>query len=350
MGKTILLSYLLICGFYVSCQIDTSQRIYKEIYENSLRDYNSIEAEIGHYIQTENVKMHYITFGNPKNTPLVWVHGTGSSSWETLNFRDSLESMNLFVISIDYYGHGQTPMPKEEKSIYDIADDIKFLINDLQLEKVIVGGWSRGAYIASAFYDEYPESVLGLMLVDGGSANALAPRYQMNRDTLREKYKEAQVPKNLLKTYPSKYEAFCALVDTAYTQSQAWILDGLKKGLNDEWGYTADVWPAVANESAESMLSAIESPTLAPLLASSTYLMQPLVVYRNLSVPLLIIDPVSTEETWQNYTPENLKLKNTHPNLVIHKIYPNTQHHAHLQRPQEFLEDLKLLMNEISKN
>lgn len=343
--KNTILFLLIINSLLGSCQIDTTKAIYREIYNTSLKEYNEIEAEIGHYIETKNVKMHYITFGNPKNTPLIWVHGTGTSSWEILNFRDSLENLNLYVISIDYYGHGQTPMPKTQKSIYDIADDIKYLMTHLKINKAVIGGWSRGGYIASAFYDTYPESVLGLMLVDGGSANAFTPRYQMSRDTLRAKYKEAQIPKDLLVTYDSKFEAFCALADTTNKESQAWILDGLKLGLNGKWGYTTDVWPAVANESVESMLSAIESPTLAPLLASSTFLMQPLIVYRNLSVPMIIIDPVSEGETWQNYTLENLKLKQQHPDLIFHQIYEDTQHHAHLQRPERFIQDMKLLID-----
>lgn len=339
--------FFLFISLFSSSQIDTTQAIYKEIYDLSLAEYNAIESEIGHYIQTDNVKMHYIRFGDTTALPMIWIPGTGSSSWEIKPFRASLERMGIQVISIDYYGHGQTPMPITEKSIYDIADDIKFLMDQLNIKKAIIGGWSRGGYIASAFYDTYPKSVLGLLLVDGGSANALSPRYEMNRDTLREKYKEAQIPLDLLKTYPTQFEAFCALADTTNKVSQSWILDGLKVGLNGEWGYTNDVWPAVANESVESMLKAVESPTLAPLLTSSTYLMQPLVIYRNLNVPMVIIDPVSEGETWQNYTPDNTKLKELHPDLIEHRIYEKTQHHAHLQRPGLFLEDVRLLVDKI---
>ncbi len=330
-------------------QNETTSNIYRQIFDLSLSDYDQIESELGHYIETENVKMHYITFGDPMHTPLIWVPGTGSSSWEVLNFRDSLESHNLYVISIDYYGHGQTPMPKSEKSIYHIADDIKMLMDSLEIEKAIIGGWSRGGYIASAFYDEYSEAVLGLMLVDGGSANGLAPRYKMDRNVLRERYKNINGISDLLITYPTKFEAFCAFVDTNKIESQSWILDGLKVGLNGEWGYTTDIWPAVANESAESMLKAVESPTLAPLLASSTYLMEPLIIYRNLNVPLVIIDPVNENDLWQNYTPENIELKNLHPELVFHQIYKNTFHNAHLSRPKWFLRDLTMLIGEINK-
>lgn len=349
MMKNTILLLTLITSLFASCQMSNSKSVYKAIFDTSLKDYNTIESEIGHYIETDNVQMHYITFGNAENTPLIWIHGTGSSSWEMLNFRDSLEQLNLYVISIDYYGHGQTPMPKTEKSIYHIADDIKFLMDNLSISKAIIGGWSRGGYVATAFYDAYPENVLGIMLVDGGSANALVPRYQMDRDTLRAKYKDAQVPEDLLLTYDSKFEAFCALADTTNLESQAWILDGLKIGLNGKWGYTSDVWKSVANESVQSMLSAVESPTLAPLMASSTYLMEPLVIYRNLDVPLVIIDPITDNDTWQNYTPENSKLKNLHPELVNHRIYEETQHHAHFERPDQFLIDLKMLINQINE-
>lgn len=108
-----------------------------------------------------------------------------------------------------------------------------------------------------------------------------------------------------------------------------------------------DVWKAVANESTEAMLSAVESPTLAPLLASSTYLLQPLVVYRNLNVPMVIIDPVTEDETWQDYTAENSKLQKLHPEYVSHRIYEETYHSAHFQRPGWFLKDLELLIARI---
>ena len=95
------------------------------------------------------------------------------------------------------------------------------------------------------------------------------------------------------------------------------------------------------------MIAAIESPTLAPLMASSTYLIEPLVVYRNLNVPLTIIDPVYEGETWQDYYESNAKLKNAHPKHVIHEVYQDTYHNAHFARPERFLQDLEALKNRV---
>ncbi len=133
-------------------------------------EFAKFEQAHDHYIQTDNVKMHYLTWGKPTGTPIVWAHGTGSNAYEMLGFADSLVKKGCFVISIDYYGHGFTPIPDKEVSLYHVADDIKFLLDHLKIKKAIIGGWSRGGSISTVFYDAYPDRVLGLILEDGGSA------------------------------------------------------------------------------------------------------------------------------------------------------------------------------------
>lgn len=43
-------------------------------------EFAQFEQAHGHYIQTPNVKMHYLTWGKPGGTPIVWAHGTGSDA------------------------------------------------------------------------------------------------------------------------------------------------------------------------------------------------------------------------------------------------------------------------------
>ncbi len=316
-----------------------------KLYQQACEQYDAFEKQIGHYIQTENVKMHYITLGDTTGTPLIWIHGTGSTSWEILSFSDQLKEMGCYIISIDYYGHGQTPMPKEEKSVYHVADDIHFLMQHLNIDKAVIGGWSRGGYIATAFYDEYPESCLGLILVDGGSANGLVPRYKLERSVVLEQYREIEFPEEYLYTYPTRYEAYCSMVDITINDPQIWILDGLQQYEDGTWGYNVEIWEAVANESVESMIEALESPPLAPLLCSSCYMMLPEVIYRKLDVPMLIIDPIQEEIAWQDYAPENEKLAKMHPDLVFHQKYEDTSHSAHFERPERFLKEVEELLN-----
>jgi len=61
-----------------------------------------------------------------------------------LSIADSLIKAGYFVIAIDYFGHGQTPVPTHQVSLHHVADDIVALMEQRKIEKVVVGGWSMG--------------------------------------------------------------------------------------------------------------------------------------------------------------------------------------------------------------
>lgn len=84
-----------------------------KLYNEFRVDFDKYEKQHGHYIQTNNVKMHYLEWGNPKNPTLIWIHGTYSNGYELYEIIDDLVKMNLHVIAIDYYGHGFTDIPKK---------------------------------------------------------------------------------------------------------------------------------------------------------------------------------------------------------------------------------------------
>ena len=94
-----------------------------KLYNEFRVDFYKYEKQHGHYIQTNNVKMHYLEWGNPKNPTLIWIHGTYSNGYELYEIIDDLVKMNLHVIAIDYYGHGFTDIPKKDVSIYHVVDD-----------------------------------------------------------------------------------------------------------------------------------------------------------------------------------------------------------------------------------
>ena len=106
----------------------------------------------------------------------MWLHGTYGNAYGFVDFAEILVDSGYQVIALDYYGHGQTPLPDHPVSIYHVADDIKVLLDSLQIGRVIIGGLSRGGSIATAFYDEYPERTLALILEDGGSVSWVTHR------------------------------------------------------------------------------------------------------------------------------------------------------------------------------
>ena len=93
--------------FSASAQTDsaTSKRVeLQKAFQETVKKYEAFEAEDGHYIQTPNVNMHYLTWGKSTGRPIVWVHGTGSNCYEAAVFTDSLVKNGFYVIAIDYYG------------------------------------------------------------------------------------------------------------------------------------------------------------------------------------------------------------------------------------------------------
>jgi alpha-beta hydrolase superfamily lysophospholipase len=88
------------------------------------RNVQQFEKAHGHFVQTKNTNMHYLTWENASGIPLVWAHGSFTNAYELLPIADSLVKAGYFIIAIDYYGHGQTLIPRHEVSLYDVADDI----------------------------------------------------------------------------------------------------------------------------------------------------------------------------------------------------------------------------------
>lgn len=328
-------------------QISTDDLTKTQLFENAMKDYHSFELAHGHTIQTENVNMHYLTWGDPKALPIVWIHGTGSDSYELISFADSIVAMGCYLISIDYYGHGQTPIPQKEVSVYHVADDIKFLIDSLGINKVLIGGFSRGGTIATAFYDVYPENVLGIILEDGGSVNWRRPYHKVGLDSVKVKIKEWFTPLDTAPSFSNQKEAFMYYYNEKDTTSQFQLLNSIRMSDSNGWDQNPGLWKWLDEDSTEGLIKSIFNSTLSPMFEYSTINLEPRIVYRNLSVPMLIFDPQSDSDWNMDFTEENKALAEKHPELITHKIYENTGHAVKFQRPERFIKDLAQFVNKV---
>ncbi|MFI5956819.1 alpha/beta fold hydrolase [Cryptosporangium sp. NPDC051539] len=98
-------------------------------------------------------------------TPLVLLHAfpLSSAMWATQHW---LLADTCRLITPDQRGWGDSPLGDEEPSMDVLADDLALLLDDLKLEKVVLGGCSMGGYVTMAFLRRYPERVLGLVLAN----------------------------------------------------------------------------------------------------------------------------------------------------------------------------------------
>ncbi len=309
-------------------------------YREARQAFERFEKAHGHFVQTANRKMHYLTWGNPAGIPFLWAHGSLTNSYEMLSFADTLVKAGLYVIALDYYGHGQTPIPPHEVSLYHVADDMKSLLDQLRIPKAVVGGFSRGGFIATAFYDAYPERVLGLVLEDGGSVatnthyHTLAPAALEARVAAFEKERPAEP------TYATEREAYEAMYDPgSQDDTQFELLAWIRQDASGRWAVTPGLFKLFNLENPGQFLDNILRPTKVPLFAASMSLIEPRIIFRNLDVPLLILDAAGPDDPFP-FTEANQALQRQHARLITHRVYPDAAHNIHYQNPREFARDV----------
>lgn len=100
--------------------------------------------------------------GNGKET-LVLLHGF----MENISIWSDMEphlSENFSLLKIDLPGHGQSEIIAEVQTMELMAEEVKKVLDDQNLEKVHLLGHSMGGYISLGFAEKYPESLKSLTL------------------------------------------------------------------------------------------------------------------------------------------------------------------------------------------
>ncbi|MCL1672128.1 alpha/beta fold hydrolase [Elizabethkingia ursingii] len=361
--KKVLTLFFLINSFIGLIQAQTSVKkdsiSQSSLYKQYKSEFDQYEKQYGKYIQTNNTKMHYLEWGSTKNPTLIWIHGTYSNGYELYEIIEQLVQLNLHVIAVDYYGHGFTSIPKKDVSIYDVADDIKFLLDKLKIKKAIIGGWSRGGSISTAFYNAYPDMVQSLILEDGGSVawDSGVKASDIERDIAETKqyYKNK---KTLV--FDTEFEAYWYMYNN-------WGIKGkqgeklkkeiftsyarIKKNEAGKYEINPGAEELTGENSADENIAIIyTSFTAKKAFGASTHQLNPKIIYRNLNKPMLIFDPVSKND-WFDFKDENTALANAHQQYIIHKIYKDTWHGVKDERPTEVIKDIKafLIQNKLIK-
>lgn len=310
-----------------------------------------------------NIFLGYLEFGLEAGVPLIWAHGSGFTGYELVGVQAKLVDLGFRVIAIDYRGHGKTQIDilETNSSIYHVADDIVALMNWLDIRQAIVGGFSKGGWIAAAFYDAYPDRVMGLLLEDGGSFSIMQLRDDMVSGKIKRDMPEPRFDLEL-KLYDSNtyfrtrregVELVMDIMAPFFRSCETlnfciFLFSLFHKGKDELWRYHCDFnrLMGVFNPKDESFIY-----STMPMMQRSQELMLPLVVFRNLHVPLHIIDPDSpTTELPACYLNEELKA--LHPKLVTHELYTYeySPHGAHFEYPERFAASAKALLDKIKEN
>lgn len=118
-----------------------------------------MKIEITHL---EKLSLHYEVSGQGPDVMLV--HGLGLSSMRTWNNQIQTLEKRFRVHRYDVRGFGESDNPMMKYSVQQHVYDLNELLSVLELERVILVGFSMGGWISLQYVLDFPARVRGLLL------------------------------------------------------------------------------------------------------------------------------------------------------------------------------------------
>ena len=123
-------------------------------------------------ISINGSKFHTETFGNPLNKMLVILHGGPGSDYRYLLNCKEFANQGYYVVFYDQRGSGLSQ--RQDKNSYSIQlmiDDLDAVIAHYRtspIQKIFLLGHSWGAILATAYINQHPTTIRGVVLGEPG--------------------------------------------------------------------------------------------------------------------------------------------------------------------------------------
>ena len=104
------------------------------------------------------------SYGN-QPSPLIFIHGVGMRG-DVWSPQVEYFCSDYQVITYDFLGHGESPLPSEEPVLDDYVEQLNNLLKHLDLSLISLVGHSMGALISVAFALKYPDKVKALVPIN----------------------------------------------------------------------------------------------------------------------------------------------------------------------------------------
>jgi non-heme chloroperoxidase len=250
------------------------------------------------------VRLRYAYQGEPGGEPIILLHGF-TDSWVSYSTVLPLLDRKYRVYILDQRGHGDSDRPASGYALQQFADDVVAFMDVMSINQATIVGHSMGSFVAQHVAVAAPDRVKRLVL--SGSAttarNAVVSGLQREVSALKD-----PVPEKFVRDFQVGM-AFQPLAD-----------EFLKAVVQESLVLPARVWREVVAE----MLSPKAEVELTKI-----------------KVPTLIL--WGDKENVFSRSEQDLLLAAL-PNARL-KVYEDTGHAMHWERPERFAKDLQEFMN-----
>jgi non-heme chloroperoxidase len=251
------------------------------------------------------IRLHYAQRGDPTGEAIIFLHGY-SDSWFSFSEVLPLLSPEYHAFAVTQRGHGDSDKPECCYTLNDFAADVDAFMDALSLEEATLVGMSGGSFIAQRVALDYPHRVSRLVLIssavtlrDNEAVTGLGEEMLALEDPISPEFVREWQEVNVYHPVPDEFFA-TVVSESLKLPARVW----------------RDYWEGVvlAPDHA-SRLGEIDAPTL--------------VLWGEQ-------DAVFSRED-----PERLAA--AIPDATL-KVYPETGHSVHWERPKEVVRDLEEFM------
>lgn len=125
--------------------------------------------------------------------PFVLLHGFpfNRSMWDE---QSRALGETCRVITPDLRGQGETTLGGGPATMEEMAADVAALLDELNVERAVVGGLSMGGYVALAFYRAFRERVRALVLADTRPQADTDEGRRVREETAQRALREGMAP------------------------------------------------------------------------------------------------------------------------------------------------------------
>ncbi|HJL95939.1 MAG: hypothetical protein CL432_06675 [Acidimicrobiaceae bacterium] len=115
-------------------------------------------------VEINGAKIHYMEWGDPKNQSVIMLHGTNAHAhW--FQFIGALMAENYHFVTMSFSGMGES----DWRSSYDrdtFVEDVWGVINDAKMDNPVIVGHSFGGMASLITASKWSHLMAGLLLVD----------------------------------------------------------------------------------------------------------------------------------------------------------------------------------------
>jgi pimeloyl-ACP methyl ester carboxylesterase len=110
------------------------------------------------------VRLRYLEQGDRAGRPVILLHGLADSSFSFSRVVPHLSRVHRVLVP-DLRGHGESDRPQDGYRLRDLADDVLRLMDALGVERATLVGHSMGSFVARRMALAAPGRVAGLVLI-----------------------------------------------------------------------------------------------------------------------------------------------------------------------------------------